>query len=685
MYPIHFRDSISVNNIDWVGDLYKRNIYQHAKIQENIGVKVPSVTAISLRNLYQFWVQKIPEKLHIKMPKVLSMYIRASLRWYTSTPTKMHIKLPQVLSIYLRSYLQKLFSYPLDDIFVVHLPQIVDLHKKNIVDKYIEDEYGKLRIQVPEVTEMSLRNVLQKYQHEGETIYMTLPQGIEITGTTKPFIRPPVLSGSVMLGEVYNIDLEWQDQSRTHTGYLLYKDTAPIGSDTQLEPIQEFDRYTSVYEDWDLEEDTTYYYRITPKSMYGKFFSNLLSLYVPLYLRAPRDFEVGYQSLSLPVDGKGSIQSLTAILSMGTRYLSTDKISSISGEYAYQIFMADPVYDLVKLESPYKVEGTSKIEQILRNAKSRFASLINPDSPYVEYFNDISLRNITNRVISTKAPEDLVTTFGGVTKAFIRNTFVILGSAIENRYGTFDSTTEVLNQQGFGTREMMLRNPEAFLLVNGDIAALAGYYQDDISLKTGEYRYTSISDFRDIEAGPYFNPSQILNTKYILNPVERVWGDGSYQSDIYTRLEKIHYFNIEVGNVVAQVEGISGIQDPRVYCILGSDAYGLECRLVKEVTPYDVLSQWSSLDLPRQIRTSIEEDQEFTLFSGYLPPVGYPLGYDTYMVGDSVIPVFHKQLIPGDMTRFTIYERMFNSKEVTSGYRPPNGVGIRFSLFVGED
>lgn len=684
MYPVHIRDSLSVNNIDWVGDLYKRNIYQHARTQENIGVSIPNVLSVYLRNLYQFWVQ-LPEKMHIKMPKVLSLSIKSVLRWYTSTPEKMHIKLPQVVGLFIRSYLQKLFSYPLDDVFVIHVPEVVALHKKDVVTKYIEDEYGKLNIQVPGVTQMSLRNVLQKYQHGNETIYLTLPQGIEITGTTKPYIRPPVLSGSVVLGEVYNIDLEWQDDSRTHTGYLLYKDTAPIGVDTQLTPIQELDRHTSVYEDWDLEENTTYYYRITPKSMYGSFFSNLLSLYVPLYLRAPRDFEVGYQSLSLPVEGQGSIHSLTAILSMDTKYLSTDKISSISGEYAYQISLADPVYDLVKVENPYKIEGTSKIEQILRNAKARFASLINPDSPYVEYFNDISLRNISNYVISTKAPENVATTFGGITKAFIRNAFVILGSAIENRYGTFDSITEAQNQQGFGTREMMLRNPEALLLVNGELFALAGYYENDIGLRTGEHRYTAVADFSNIEAGPYFNPGQLLNTQYTLNPIERVWGDGSYQDEIHTRLGKVKYFNAELDGVATQIMSMSGIQDPRVYCILGSDTHGLECSLVKEVTPYDVLSQWSSLDLPRGIRTSIEEDQEFTLFSGYLPPVGYPMSYDTYKVGDSVIPVFPKQVIPGDMTRFTIYERMFKSKEITSGYRPPNGVGISFSLFVDED
>lgn len=685
MYPVHVRESIKVNNVDWVGDLYKRNIWQHTKASESMGVGIPEVLSLSLRNLYQF-LKQVPEKFHIKLPQVLSLEIKNLFKEYTdSTPEKVHMKLPTVLSIYLRSYLQKLFSYPLDDTFVVNLPEITDLHKKNVVDKYLETEYGKMNIQLPEVVGMYIRNVLQTHNQQGEIVYLTLPANIEVGGTVKPYIRPPVLTGSVNLDEVFSIDLNWEDESITHTGYSLFRDTSPIPTDTTLEPIQEFNRESDTYVDWDLEEDTTYYYRVTPKSVYGRFFSNLLSLYVPLYLRAPRDLVAGYQSLSLPVDGEGSIQSLTAILSMDTRYLSTDKISSVSGEYAYQIFMANPAYDLVKVESPYKAEGTSKIEQILRNAKAQFASLINPDSPYVEYFNDISLRNISNYVISTKAPENVATTFGGITKAFIRNAFVILGSAIENRYSTFDSITEVQNQQGFGTREMMLRNPEAFILANGKIFALAGYYENDIGLRTGEHRYTAIADFSNIEAGPYFNPGQVFNTKYILNPVERVWGDGSYLDEIHTRLEKVKYFNTEVDGVAAQIKSMSGIQDPRVYCILGSDTQGLECRLVKEFTPYDVLSQWSSLDLPRQIRTSIEEDQEFTLFSGYFPPVGYPLTYDTYRVGSSVIPVFKTQTIPGDAARFTIYERMFKSKEVTSGYTPPDGVGIRFSLFVDED
>lgn len=684
MYPFHVRDSISVNNINQVGDLHIRNIYQHTGTKENIGVKVPNVLEVSLRNLYQSRRQ-FPEKLNIKMPRVLRLNIKSLLRRYTNTLLRVHIELPQVVGIYLRSYLQKLFSHSTDDTFVVHVPEVDDLHKKNIVDKYLEEEIGKLNIQVPEIGNMYLRNALQTHTQASEKLFLTVPKGIGISGTVKPYIRPPVLTGSVQLDTIFSVELEWDDESITHTGYLLYRDTSPIPADTTLDPIQEFDRNTTEYEDWDLEEDTTYYYRVTPKSIYGRFFSNFLSLYVPLYLRAPRDFEVGYQSLSHSVDGEGSIQSLTAILSMNTRYLSMDKISSVSGEYAYQIFMSKHDYGLVKLESLYKIVGTSKIEQVLRNAKSRFTSLLSPDNPYLEYIGDISLRNISHYIISAKAPEDVATTFGGITKAFIRGTFVILGSAIENRYGTYDSITEVLNQKGFGTREMMLRNPEAFLLVDGKITALAGYYQDDISLRTSKYRYTAVADFSNIEAGPYFNLSQISNTKYTLNPIEGIWGDGAYQNEVHTRLEKTHYFNTGIGDVTTQVESMSGIQNPLVYCILGSNSYGLKCQLAGVQSPYGAASQWSSLTVPGGIRTSVEEDQEFTLFSGYMPPVGFPMSYDTYMIGGSVIPVFRRQVIPGDMTRFTIYERMFKSKEITSGYRPPNGVGIRFSLFVDEE
>jgi len=686
MYPIHVREAIKVNNIDWVGDLYKRNIWQHTKAPaETLGLSIPEVLNLSLRNLYQFWKQ-FPEKFHIKIPNILSLEIRNLFRDYSDAPPeKVQMNLPTVIGIYLRSYLQKLFYYPLDDTFVVHLPEIADLHKKNVVDKYLEPEYGKMNIQLPEVVEMHFRNVLQTHNQEGEVIYLTLPEDIQIDGTVKPYVRFPVLSGSVNLDEVFNIDLSWEDESITHTGYYLFRDTSPIPVNTTLEPIQEFNREADAFVDWDLEEDTTYYYRITPKSMYGRLFSNLLSLYVPLYLRAPHSFEAGFQSLSPAVDGDGSIHSLTKILSVDSRFLSTDKISSVSGEYAYQIFMSEPEHQLVKVESPYKVTGFSKLEQILRNAKARFLSLENPDNPYTEFFNEISLRNVSIKYVDIKEPESIDISFAGITKAFIRNAFVVLGAAIENRTGNYDSVTEPQSVIGLGTREVMIRNPEAFLLTNGEIKAIAGFYTEDISLRPGEHRYITEAEISDLVAESFYNPSTIIDPVYSYSSVNKATGWGEYREETTVRNVDYVFIDFSTRDITATSFSLTGVGDAAVYCILGSDIEGLKCRYVKEVTPYDVLPHVSTLDMPRNIRTSIEEDQEFTLFSGYLPPVGYPLTYDTYRVGSSIIPVFKTQVIPGDATRFTIYERMFKSKEVTSGYTPPDGVGIRFSLFVDGD
>ena len=231
MYPYHERDSIQVNNVHDVDDLYMRNIWQHTRTTETLGMGIPEVQSLSLRNLFQSWKQ-LTEKMHLKMPVALSLDIKNVLRRYVTTSTRMAIKHPEVVSLYIRSYLQKLFSYPLDDILTVRHPEIVDLFHKNIVSKYLEEEYGKINVQLPEILETSLRNVLQTHNQQGEVIFLTMPIDVEISGTVKPYIRSPVLSGSVELGEVFNIDLEWQDESVTHTGYLLFRDTSPIGADT---------------------------------------------------------------------------------------------------------------------------------------------------------------------------------------------------------------------------------------------------------------------------------------------------------------------------------------------------------------------------------------------------------------------------------------------------------------------
>ena len=87
-----------MDNVDWVGDLYKRNLYQHLGVNEDtVTVKTPEVISLSLRNLYQFWKLKFPEKVHIKIPQVLTLDIKNLFNRYISTPVKLHVKVPEVL------------------------------------------------------------------------------------------------------------------------------------------------------------------------------------------------------------------------------------------------------------------------------------------------------------------------------------------------------------------------------------------------------------------------------------------------------------------------------------------------------------------------------------------------------------------------------------------------------------
>lgn len=676
-----------MDNVEWVGDLYKRNLYQRLGVSEDtVSVKPPKVLSLALRNLYQHWKLKFPEKIHVKIPQVLTLYIKNLFNRYISTPVKLHVKIPEVLDIYLRSYLQKLFSYPLDDVITVDLPEVLNLHKKNIVDKYHEQEIGKMNIHLPEVEGMYLRNVLQAYTQVGDNLYLAIPEGIEISGTVKPYIRPPVLTGSVQLGEVFNIDLNWADESITHTGYLLFRDTSPIPVDTTLEPVQEFDRDTFTYEDWDLEEDTTYYYRVSPKSIYGRFFSNLISLEVPKYLRAPHSFAVSFQGLSMPLDAHGYINSLTKILSVKTGYLSVNKISSVTGEYAYQIFIEDPVISLNKLESPFDVAGTSKVEFEVWNAYAEYTSLSRTLNQSTVFLNEIYLGPVESFYFTAEKPINIEAAYGSLSESFINNTFVILGSDIENIDHNFISITPALLIEESVDLEPVITSIDAVALDIADISEALGQYVGVISIRPQEQIYLSMVSPKDLTiveidiSVEIYNPNH--KVKLYSSPAQVI---AQYKEEVNIQDVYYKYVDTFVTPMSFLYQDSAYISGTKVYCTLGSETEGIECRFSFGVMPSDVTSQWTSLTKPRRITYTTEEDQEFTLFSGYLPPVGYPLGYDTYVVGDSVIPVFRKQVIPGDMTRFTIYERMFKSKEVTSGYRPPDGVNIRFSLFVDED
>ena len=674
---------MKVHNVQNVSDISLRNIYQKASADsQNLSMGNPRVTSLNIKNLYNRFRQAPTSLIKLLKPTVLSLALRNLYNKLDTQRDSFTIGLPSITFIEVRPLLQKLRTWGLDETLEITLPNSIEIYKKDVVNLYDNKDIIEFKVDTPEPLEVEVKNILNKFTQLGPSFEVGLPNGIEVDGTVKPALSFPVLEGEI-INDVL-IGLTWDDSSITHTGYTIYRSLEPIPVDTTQEPYIQLGRDVKQFDDLSVDENTTYYYRVTPKSVYGNLFSNLLSLHVPPYLRAPRSFEVGYQSLSQAVNGVGGIQSLTKILTMNSRYLSTNKISSISGEYAYQIFMTEPEHHLVKVESPYKIAGFSKLDQVLRNAKASFASLENPTNPYTEFFNEIELRNVSTRYVDIKEPENIETRFAGITKSFIRGAFVILGAAIENRSGNYDSITETQNIVGLGTREMMLRNPEAYLLIDGRIEAIVGIYTDDISLKTGEYRYIAEGEISDVEQS-YYNPTTVIDPVYSYYPVNKATGWGEYREEITVRNVDYLFTDFRTEDLTASLFSLTVVGNTQAYCTLGSDASGLVCRYVKEPSPYDILPQVTTLDIPRNIRTSVEEDQVFTLFSGYLPPVGYHLAYDTYRIGSSVIPVFRSQAIPGDATRFTIYERMFKSKEVTSGYTPPNGVGIRFSLFVDED
>ena len=130
--------------------------------------------------------------------------------------------------------------------------------------------------------------------------------------------------------------------------------------------------------------------------------------------------------------------------------------------------------------------------------------------------------------------------------------------------------------------------------------------------------------------------------------------------------------------------GLTAIDPQRVYCVLGSDVYGVDCEYTKAVEYFGIQARTLTMDKPFVVETAYYEDQEFTIFSGYLPPVGYPMEYLTYRVGTSIVPVFAGYPTPGDSTSFTLYEKMFKSREIRSGYTPPKGTEISFSLFIED-
>lgn len=683
MYPYHVRESLYFNNVDNVGDIYLRNIWQHTRSDEKLTITQPQVTNLSLRNIYQFWKQ-FAEKIRINKPKVLALSIKNLINRYTSPAERLFIRTPLIRSIYLRSYLQKLKTFPLDEKLTVMHPIILEMHHKNVVSKYDEKEIGILRVNNAAFLAASLRNVLQK-QDAHEALSISNISDIQVGGTTKPYLKPPVLTGDVELGRLFSVPLEWADESITHTGYYLYRDTSPIPTNTTLDPIKELSRDSIAYEDWDVQEDTTYFYRVTPKSIYGRFFSNLLELYVPIYLRAPHSFLSDYLSRTQPVEVTPYVQTFSKGLALELHFTSLSELRRLRGFHRNKIYHTDLSAKFISASKSQAVAGTSKIGFNLRKESSLFSSLRKQSISYINYATDFFTRKEGYSLSLVKEAVVTSTIFDGFTKAAARASFVILGALIENTYFNRSGLSKVHNVYGNGSRVMELHRPNALILKNGVIYALVGVYGNAIYSSTPTYSLSAVNQTTNGDSS--YAPSTGTNKEDIkLTLLDKLVALAGYVDQHQTLNYTYAFRDFKTTTQDVFFDGTTPTHTSDFYCSMGYRTDNEYCKLAKDAVLDNTSSTSYSLGAVYNVRAFSTEDPTSVIYSGYLPPSGMPLTYDTYRLGNHIIPVFKRNyVVPHNGIQFTLYEKIFKSKEIVSGYTSPNGVGIRFSLFVDED
>ena len=688
MYPLLFSESFRINNAN-ISNLSIRNVYQHTSDLRNLKISHPSLFSLSIRNLYKSFRQ-FPERLKVNIPTVTYLWISNLYNKHRPPEESFRVNFPVLTNMYIRNQLQQLFTYPLDETIKMGLPTPLDLHHKNVVSKYLEQEIGVFKINTPSEISLEQKNILNKTSQTGPQLEVAIPTDIHFSGTVKPYITNPILSGSFddfFENQTYKtvINLDWEDESITHAGYSLYKDTNPIPENTNLTPIFTGGREVFDYVDSDIEEDTTYYYRVTPVSYLGKFFSNLISVVVPIYLRAPHSFTASYQSLSYTVNSVGKVMTLTEVNGTAGKFLDLNKVLPTDGKYLYEIHLSNTQKYFTSLTPFYGLEGKSVLEKVLRKERANYTTVMEPERLDYIYKDEISVGGISHTLNKVKSVTSLTEAFRGITKSFIKGSFVILGSVTENRKSNYLSTSPLKSLQGFGYREMVLWKPNAFIKVGGDVKALAAYYINKISNRNIRKVLNLTPELSNLDAVRYVNEPETRKITRYLSKLDPVLGTGSYTTKPYIETGEPVFLNYGIEGVDAKIKTYSSVIGYKVFCTVGSNIEQIECSKVNVPNPFNTLTSVSTLDMPRSIKTSVEEDQDTVLFSGYLPPVGYPLDFESYVVDGYVIPIFKRQTIPGDKTRFTIYEKLYKSKEITSGYTPPEGTAIKFSLFVDED
>lgn len=276
MYPLLFSESFRVNNVN-ISNLSIRNVYQHTSDLRNLSISHPSLFSISVRNLYNRFRQ-IPERMKINLPTISFLWISNLYNKHRTSEESLKMEYPVITDMYIRNQLQQLLTYPLDETISMGLPTPLDIHHKNVVSKYLEQEIGVFKINTPTDFFLEKKNILNKTSQSGPQLAVNIPSEISFSGTVKPVLTFPVLEG-IEERELVSNRLFWDDSSITHTGYTIYKSLEPIPEDTIQEPYIHLGRDVKQFDDSDgIPLNTPVYYRVTPRTVYGNLFSNQVEL-----------------------------------------------------------------------------------------------------------------------------------------------------------------------------------------------------------------------------------------------------------------------------------------------------------------------------------------------------------------------------------------------------------------------
>lgn len=551
MYHILNRDTLRLTVPQSIS-LYIRSIWQHTEAIENFTMSVAATTHVWMRNIYQSREQ-YPEFIKISVMKPLSLYLRNLYRRFQPETERMVITLPKSLQFYLRNHYQRLITNPKDEVMTIGLPHSTELWIRDLVNAYdmTHLDWDVFSIHVPNAYSLELKNVLNKYHSKGDDDFqLYVINDFIIDSTCKPSIDYPVnLQGVVneyqdRVDDIFDIDLTWENTSLTHTAYLVYRDTAPIPRDTTMLPYATVDYYAEAFNDPTVEEDTTYYYRVMPKSIYGRLFSNQVMLLVPLSLRAPSNVKGIFSSLSETRNVSVVIETLEEpILSMSSYdSLSKPKYTKFTYEpsldFTYVTFEATRLHQAVVTGKSY--DGLSVLLELNADFTTQ-QSVRN----FISVFNGLTTVGSTkHQVTIIERPVYMQHSFAGLTKIDANDPYVRLDSAVldpQFDYASQSSLYDITHgYQGLTATGDLIGEYNTLFNVN-DVQSSINTQESVFDLRTNFKSLDNVTDAMQA----YDGLNDVTGVKHSIVDISIADGSSAFESLTGTNQANVHVTNLK--------------------------------------------------------------------------------------------------------------------------------------------